>query len=74
MFMVRRSVDITFLPLLSSSTRVSTKDGVDEEKGGGSGPNGFWGEDSGEEVERVVSGDEAGLGNQLGVTKRPSKG
>ena len=72
MFMVRRSVDITFLPLLSSSTRVSTRDGVDEEKGGGSGPNGFWGVDSGEEEEKVVSGDEAVSGNQVGFTKRSS--
>ena len=38
---------------------MSARDGVDEEEGGGSGPNGFWGVDSGEEVEKVVSGDEA---------------
>ena len=46
-----RSADITFLPLLSSSTRVSARDGVDEEEGGGSGPNVFLvGVVSGEEV------------------------
>ena len=54
---------------------MSARDGVDEEEGGGSGPNLFLGgEDSGEEVGKVCSGEEAGLGNQLGVTKRPSKG
>ena len=48
---LRRRVDITFLPLLSSSTRVSARDGVDEEEGGGSEPNFFLGGvDSGEEV------------------------
>ena len=46
---------------------------MDEEDGD------FWGEVSGEEVVWVLSGDEVGsdevgLGNQLGVTKRPSKG
>ena len=70
---LRRRVVITFLPLLSSSTRVSARDGVDEEDGD------FWGEVSGEGVDWVLSGDEVGsdevgLGNQLGVTKRPSKG
>ena len=45
---------------------------MDEEEGGGSGPNGFWGEDSGEEVGKVVSGDEAVSGNQVGFTKRSS--
>ena len=48
-------------------------------EGGGSGPDGVEGEVSGEEVDWVLSGDEVvsdevGLGNQLGVTKRPSKG
>ena len=48
---------------------------MDEEEGGGSGPNLFLGgEDSGEEVERVFSGDEAVSGNQVGFTKRPSNG
>ena len=52
MSMARRRVDRVFLPLLSSSKRVSARDGVDEE-GGGSGPNLLGGEgvDSGEEVE-----------------------
>ena len=53
---------------------MSARDEVDEEEGGGSGPNFFWGEDSGEEVERVFSGDEAVSGNQVGLTKRPSNG
>ena len=74
MAIFRRRVDIAFLPLLSSSIRVSARDGVDEEEDGD-----FWGEISGEEVVWVLSGDEVGsdevgLGNQLGVTKRPSKG
>ena len=52
---------------------MSARDGVDEEDGD------FWGEVSGEEGVWVLSGDEVGsdevgLGNQLGVTKRPSKG
>ena len=48
---------------------------MDEEEGGGSGPNFFLGGvESGEEVVWVLSGDEVGsdevgLGNQLGVTK-----
>ena len=42
---------------------------MDGEEGGGSGPKGFWGEDSGEEVEGLVSG-EAVSGNQVGFTKR----
>ena len=69
----RRRADIAFLPLLSSSTRESARDGVDEEDGD------FWGEVSGEEEVGLLSGDEVGsdevgLGNQSGVTKRPSKG
>ena len=56
MSMLWRRVDITFLPLLSSSTRVSARDGVDEEEGGGSGPNRFWGE--GEEVDVEEGGEE----------------
>ena len=67
MFMDRRRVDITSLPLLASSKRVRARDGVDEEEGGV-----FWGEVSGEEVGWVISGDEVVSGNQLGVTKRPS--
>ena len=51
---------------------MSARDGVDEEEGGGSGPKGFWGEDSGEEEEKVVSGDETVSGNQVGFTKRSS--
>ena len=74
MSMDRRSADIISLPLLSSSTRARARDGVDEEEGGGSGPKRLGGEDSGEEVERLVSGDEAVSGNQVGFTKRPSNG
>ena len=49
--MARRRADRVFLPLLSSSKRVSARDGVDEEEGGGSGPNVFLvGVESGEEV------------------------
>ena len=66
-FMDRRRVDITSLPILASSKRVRARDGVDEEEGGG-----FWGEVSGEEVGWVISRDEVVSGNQLGVTKRPS--
>ena len=74
MFIDRRRVDITSLPLLASSKRVKARDGFEDEEGGD-----FWGEVSGEEVDWVLSGDEVGsdevgLGNQLGVTKRPSKG
>ena len=64
--MVRRRADITFLPLLSSSTRVSARDGVDEEEGGGSGPNLFGGEGEEVDVEDVgedwCSGVLGGLG------------
>ena len=72
MFMARRRADRVSLPLLSSSTRESARDGLDEVDGGE-------GEVSGEEVDWVLSGDEVGsdevgLGNQLGVTKRTSKG
>ena len=75
-FMVRRRVDIASLPLLSSSTRARAReDAVGEGEGGGSGPNLFGGEGSGEDVVgKVVSGDEAGLGNQVGSVNRPSKG
>ena len=74
---LRRRVDITFLPLLSSSTRVSARDGVGEEEGGGgSGPNLLGGEGERVEVEDVgedrCSGVLGGLGNQPGRTKRPS--
>ena len=72
--MVRRRADITFLPLLSSSTRASARDGVDEGEGGGSGPNLFGGEGSGEDVGKVVSGELGGLGNHVGSTNRPSNG
>ena len=47
---------------------------MDEEEGGGSGPNLFGGEGSGEDVGKVVSGELGGLGNQVGSTNRPSKG
>ena len=51
------------------------EDAVGEGEGGGSGPNLFGGEGSGEDVvARVVSGDLVGLGNQVGSTNRPSKG
>ena len=70
---VWRRANTAFLPLLSSSTRARAReDGVDEEEGGGSGPNLFGGEVSGEDVGKVVSGEEAVSGNQLDVTKRPS--
>ena len=73
-FIDRRRAVIASLPLLASSKRVRARDWVDEE-GGGSGPNLFGGEGSGEDVvARVVSGDLAGLGNQVGSTNRPSKG
>ena len=74
MFIDKRRVVITSLPLLASSKRVRARDGLEDEEGGD-----FWGEVSEEEVDWVLSGDEVGsdevgLGNQLGVTKRPSKG
>ena len=72
--MVRRRVDIASLPLLSSSTRARARDGVDEEEGGGSGPNLFGGEGSGEDVGKVVSGELGGLENHVGSTNRPSNG
>ena len=63
---VRRRADITSLPFLSSSTRVSARDGVDEEEGGGSGPNLFGGEGEEVDVEDVgedwCSGVLGGLG------------
>ena len=73
-FMERRREVITFLPLLSSSTRASARDGVDEEEGRGSGLSGVWGEGSGEEAGKVCSGDVGWLGNQDGFTNRPSNG
>ena len=73
-FMARRRADRVSLPLLSSSTRESARDGLDEVEGGGSGPDGGGGEVSGEEVGRLGSEDEAVSGNQLGFTKSPSKG
>ena len=75
--MVWRRANTAFLPLLSSSTRARAReDGVDEEEGGGSGPNLFGGEGSGEDVVvgKVVSGEFGGLRNQVGSTNRPSKG
>ena len=45
-FMDRRRVDITSLPLLASSKRVRAREDVVEGEEGG----GFWGEVSGEEV------------------------
>ena len=52
MAILRRRADITFLPLLSSSTRVSARDGVGED-GGGSGPNLLGGDGERVEVEDV---------------------
>ena len=64
---------IASLPLLASSKRVRAReDGVCEEEGGGSEPNRFGGEGSGEDVGKVVSGDLGGLGNQVGSVNRPS--
>ena len=72
-FIDKRRAVIASLPLLASSKRVRAReDGVVGEEGGGSGPKRFGGEDSEEEVGKVVSGDEAVSGNQLDVTKRPS--
>ena len=54
MSMVWRRANTAFLPLLSSSTGVSARDGVDvEEDGGGSGPNFLGGEGERVEVEDV---------------------
>ena len=50
------------------------EDAVGEGEGGGSGPNLFGGEGSGEDVGKVVSGDLGGLGNHVGSTNRPSNG
>ena len=48
---------------------------MDEEEGGGSGPNLFGGEGSGEDVVgKVVSGELGVSGNQVGFTNKPSKG
>ena len=74
MSMVWRRAITASLPLLSSSTRASARDGVDEEESGGSGPNLFGGEGSGEDVGKVVSGELGGLGNHVGSTNRPSNG
>ena len=63
MSMLWRRVDITFLPLLSSSTRVSAReDGLGEEEGGGLGLRLLGGEGLGddvgeEDVEEGWSGD-----------------
>ena len=72
--MLWRRADIASLPLLSSSTRARARDEVDEEEGGGSGPNLFGGEGSGEDVGKVVYGDLGGLANQVGSVNSPSKG
>ena len=65
-FMLWRRADIASLPLLSSSTRARARDGVDEEEGGGSGPNLFGGEGEEVDVEDVgedwCSGVLGGLG------------
>ena len=53
---------------------MSARDEVDGAEGGGSGPNLFGGEGSGEDVGKVVSGDLGGLGNQVGSVNSPSKG
>ena len=53
MAILRRRADRVFLPLLSSSKRVSARDGVGEEGGGGSGPNRLGGEGEKVEVEEV---------------------
>ena len=74
--MVWRRANTASLPLLASSTRARAReDAVGEGEGGGSGQNLFGGEGSGEDVvDKVVSGELAGLGNQVGLTNRPSKG
>ena len=52
-FMARRRTDRVSLPLLSSSKRVSARDGVGDEGGGGSGPYRLGGEGERVEVEDV---------------------
>ena len=47
---------------------------MDEGEGGGSGPNLFGVEGSGEDVGTVVPRDLGGLGNQVGSVNSPSKG
>ena len=53
MSMARRRADRVFLPLLSSSKRVSARDGVGDEGGGGSGPYRLGGEGERVDVEDV---------------------
>ena len=78
--MLWRRANITFLHLLSSSTRASAReDGLGEEEGGGLGLRLLGGEGLGddvgeEDVEEGWSGDFGGLGNQEGSMNRPSKG
>ena len=64
--MVWRRANTASLPLLASSTRVRARDGVDEEEGGGSGPNLLGGEGEEVDVEDVgedwCSGVLGGLG------------
>ena len=67
---------------MSSSRRARAReDGLGEEEGGGSGPKVLGGEDSGEDVGEVFSGELGGLGKRavflskkVGCVKRPSKG
>ena len=70
-FMARRRTDRVSLPLLSSSKRVSARDGVGDEGGGGSGPYRLGGEGERVEVEDVGevwwSGVWWGMGQTFGV-------
>ena len=67
---------------MASSIRARAReDGLGEEEGGGSGPNVRGGEDSGEEVSEVFSGELGGLGRRAvflskkeGLVNSPSKG
>ena len=80
--MVRRRAVAASLPLLSSSRRARAReDGLSEEEGGGSGPKVLGGEDSGEDVGEVFSGELGGLGKRAvflskkeGLVNSPSKG
>ena len=80
--MVWRRAIAASLPLLSSSRRARAReDGVGEEEGEGSGPKVLGGEESGEDVGEVCSGELGGFGKRAvflskkeGWVKRPSKG
>ena len=63
--MVWRRAVAASLPLLSSSMRARVReDGLGEEEGEGSGPEGLGGEVSGEDVGEVFSGESGGLGKR----------